>query len=338
MVDAPREDLNALARSASSWPPLRVASLVLFAAALAFGLIAHASGASFYLRLATEALIFGGLALSVDLLLGRTGMLTLGQALYFGVGAYVSALVLKDVSPSFWLAMAAAVCASAVAGVIGGLIAVRSRGVYFALITFGLAQVVAKIVYNTRALGASDGIIGIPIIDINFGLFTINAADPLGFFLVALVLLSALYLAIAWLLNTPHGRVLAAIRANEARARFLGYETRRYKLGAYIAAASLAGLAGALYPMLRGFVSPELMFFQTSAWAIIAVIIGGTGTLVGALLGSFLLTFLRSVLGSYTEHAHIAVGILFVIAVIAFPKGILGVLDRLAKGKSGEAK
>lgn len=316
--------------------PLRLLAWTMFLAALVFGVVAWMNEATFYLRLATEALIFGGLALSVDMLLGRTGMLTLGQALYFGIGAYVSALVLREVAPSFWLASGAAILASSAAGLVGGLIAVRSRGVYFALITFGLAQVVAKVVYNTRSLGASDGLIGIPIIDVNFGLFSVNAADPFGFFLVVLGAFTLVCGGVAVMVDMPHGRVLAAIRTNEARVRFLGYDTFRYKLGIYIAAAAVAGFSGALYPMLRGFVSPELMFFQTSAWAIIAVIIGGLGTLIGALFGSFLLTMLRSVLGSVTEHHHIVVGILFVVAVIAFPRGIVGLaIDRL-KGRRGE--
>ena len=129
---------------------------VLILAGLAFAAIGAAQNDTFYLRLATEALIFGGLALSVDILLGYTGLLSLGQALYFGLGAYLSALVLKAV-PSFWLALAAGLGAGLVLGLVGGIIAIRVRGVYFALITFGLAQVVAKVVYNTRALGASDG-------------------------------------------------------------------------------------------------------------------------------------------------------------------------------------
>src|SRR5882757_4787067 len=124
-----------------------VGALVL--AALACAAIGVLLKDTFYLRLATEALIFGGLALSVDILLGYTGLLSLGQALFFGVGAYVSALVLIAV-PSFWLALGASLCAGVVLGLIGGLIAIRVRGVYFALITFGMAQVVAKIVYNTR--------------------------------------------------------------------------------------------------------------------------------------------------------------------------------------------
>src|SRR3712207_6515433 len=137
---------------------------VLALGAMAFAFVGVALKDTFYLRLATEALIFAGLALSVDILLGYTGLLSLGQALYFGAGAYISALVLMRV-PSFWAAIGTALAAGVALGVIGGVIANRVRGVYFALITFGMAQVAAKVVYNTRALGASDGLIGVPVID-----------------------------------------------------------------------------------------------------------------------------------------------------------------------------
>src|SRR6185437_13752348 len=150
---------------------------VLVLAGLAFAAIGAAQNDTFYLRLATEALIFGGLALSVDVLLGYTGLLSLGQALYFGLGAYLSALVLKEM-PSFWAALAAALVTGLVTGCIGGVIANRVRGVYFALITFGMAQVIAKVIYNTPSLGASDGLIGVPVIDIHLGLITVSTASP----------------------------------------------------------------------------------------------------------------------------------------------------------------
>src|ERR1700716_3771634 len=158
---------------------------VLILAGLAFAAIGAAQNDTFYLRLATEALIFGGLALSVDILLGYTGLLSLGQALYFGLGAYVSAMVLKQV-PSFWGAMAAVLFISLIVAFAAGMIANRVRGVYFALVTFGLAQVVAKAIYNTRALGASDGMIGVPIIPIDLGIATVMSNAPAGFFLVTL--------------------------------------------------------------------------------------------------------------------------------------------------------
>ena len=294
-------------------------------AALGFAAVAAAMHETFYLRLATEALIFAGMALSVDILLGYTGLLSLGQALYFGLGAYLSALVLMVV-PSFWAAIGATAVASAVAGLIGGFIVQRVRGVYFALITFGMAQVAAKVVYNTLALGASDGLIGVPVIDINLGVASVSSASPAGFFLVVLALTVILYALSAYLLDTPFGRLLIALRANEARIPFLGYRIMTARLAAYVLAAMVAALSGALYPMLRGFVSPELLFFSTSGNAVITVVIGGTGTLVGALYGGALLTLLELVIGSYTEHHLIVIGLLFMAVVIFLPKGLMGIV------------
>ena len=302
---------------------------------IAFAAIGTAMGDTFFLRLATEALIFAGLALSVDILLGYTGMLSLGQALYFGLGAYVSAVVLKQI-PSFWVAMGSVLLASLIVGILAGLIANRVRGVYFALVTFGLAQVVAKAIYNTRALGASDGLIGVPIVPIDFGVATVMSNAPAGFFLVTLGVIILLYAISAYLLDTPFGRILVALRANERRVSFLGYSTRNARLAAYVIAAVVAALSGALYPMLRGFVSPELLFFSTSGNAVITVVIGGVGTLVGALYGGVILTVLKSVVGSMTQHHLLVIGLLFMAVVIFLPKGLLGFvrprIERLLRG------
>lgn len=292
-------------------------------AALIFATAGAAMGDTFFLRLATEALIFAGLALSVDILLGYTGLLSLGQALYFGMGAYISAVILKEI-PSFWIAMGAVLVASLIVGTIAGLIANRVRGVYFALVTFGLAQVAARAVYNTRWLGASDGLIGVPIVPINLGVGTIMSNAPAGFFIFTLGFIVALYLISAYVLDTPFGRILVALRANERRVPFLGYSTRNARVAAYVLAAVVASLSGALYPMLRGFVSPELMFFATSGNAVITVVTGGVGTLAGALYGSVILTVLKSVIGSMTEHHLIVIGILFMATVIFLPKGLMG--------------
>lgn len=316
--------LDRLTPSPSSKPnAVRFLAWVFFSAALLFAIVGTLMGDSFYVRLATEALIFGGLALSVDLLLGHVGLLPLGQALFFGLGAYVSALVLKHWAASFLLAIAVSVALCALAGLIGGLIAIRSKGVYFALISFGLAQVVSKVIYNTRELGASDGMTGVPIVTVLPGLQTDN---PLGFFIVTWVVIGGMYLGLRYVMQTPMGRLFAAIRVNEHRVGFLGFDAWHFKLVAFVAAAMVAGLSGALYPMLRGFVSPELMFFQVSGSAVVNVIVGGSGTLIGALYGSGLLTVLKSVLGSFTAHHHIVIGFLFVVVVIAFPRGIVGYL------------
>lgn len=301
--------------------------------ALAFALAAAMMGDSFFLRLGTEALIFAGLAMSVDLLLGFTGMLSLGQALFFGLGAYVSALVLKQGAPSFFLAVGAALVAATVVGAVGALVSARTRGVYFALITFGMAQVVSKVVYNTRALGASDGIIGIPVIRANFLLFEVDTGNPLAFFLLVLGLTLGAYFALSYLVQTAYGRVLVAVRTNEGRVPFLGYDPGRAKLFAYLIAANLAAFSGALYPMLRGFVSPELMYFGVSGDAVMTVIIGGLGTLIGPIFGSVIVTALKSIIGTYTEHYQIVIGALFMLAVIAFPQGLIGGIRKLRRGR-----
>lgn len=310
---------------------LRYFAYLFIALALVFALVASVLGDVFFFRLATEALIYGGFAMGVDLLLGFTGLLSLGHALFFGLGAYTSALVLKEWTASFWLALGATLLVATVAGAVGGVIAIRARGVYFALITFGLAEVLSKIVFNTRELGGSDGIIGIPVVQADFLLFSVDSSHALAFFLLVLVFVMGLYFALEALLQTPFGRLLVAIRANENRVPFLGFSAQRYKLLAFIMAADVTALSGALYPMLRGFVSPELMFFHTSGNAVITVILGGVGTLIGPLYGSVILSALKSVVGTYTEHHLIVIGVLFMLAVIFFPKGLIGYLSpRLA--------
>lgn len=298
-------------------------AILLLLLALIFAIVAKSLGDTFYLRLATEALIFGGLALSVDLLLGCTGLLPLGQALFFGLGAYASALALKSWGDSFWIALLTGTVVSTLVGVVAGLIAIRSKGVYFALISFGLAQVVSKIVFNTRELGASDGIIGVPPAVVLPG---IVSTDPVNFFLVTVAFIVLVYAGLAYVMETPFGRQLAAIRSNQHRLAFIGFDPKRAKLAVFVLAAAIAGASGALYPMLRGFVSPELMFFQVSGNAVINVIVGGTGTLIGPLYGSAIITTLRSVIGSYTEHHQIVIGVLFMIVVIVAPRGLIGTI------------
>ncbi len=310
---------------------LRWFAYVFVALALLFAVIAQVHGDVFFFRLATEALIYGGFAMGVDLLLGYTGLLSLGHALFFGLGAYTSAVVLKGLAPSFWLALAVTLCVSTVVGAIAGIIAIRARGVYFALITFGMAEVLAKAVFNTQELGGSDGIIGVPVIKANFLFFTVDTGNAAHFFFLVLAVIMVFYFALEALLRTPFGRLVVAIKANEDRVPFLGFNAQRHKLGIFVIAANVTALSGALYPMLRGFVSPELLYFHSSGNAVITVILGGVGTLIGPLFGSVILTGLKSIIGSYTEHHLIVIGLLFMCSVMFFPKGIVGSLKGLVE-------
>jgi branched-chain amino acid transport system permease protein len=322
------------AKERKAFRALHGLALVFFSALLVFAAVAWREGDSFFLRLATEALIMGGLAISVDILLGFAGLLSLGQALYLGLGAYASALVTKNLEPSFWLALGASAAIGLLTGLAGGIIASRVKGVYFALITYGLAQVVAKTVYNTRELGASDGIIGIPVLKVPLGFTAVDANDPAGFFLTVLGFIGAVYLALSYLAHTPFGRLLSALRINPSRLPFLGWPPGPIKLCAFVVAAVIASISGGFYPMLRGFVSPELMYFEMSTNAVIAVVIGGTGTLIGPLLGAMLLVFGKSIIGSFTEYSMIVIGGLFMAAVLFFPEGIAG----LIKARTGRER
>jgi branched-chain amino acid transport system permease protein len=319
---------------------IRITEITLLLAALGLFLVGTISGDTFYLRLATEALIFGGLALSVDLLLGIVGLLSLGQALYFGFGAYLSAVVLKEVSPSLGLSLLTVGLASAFLGYLASFIALRSKGVYFALITFGLAQIMAKAVYNTRELGASDGLIGVPVLQVWTPLGSLDTANPGVLFAITLLIIGLLYLALRYLLTTPMGQIWRGVQSNEHRLEFIGIDPRGPKRVAFVIAAVVAALSGALYPVLRGFVSPELLYFAVSGNAVITVILGGVGTLIGPIVGAVLLTLFKSVVGSFTAHHHIIVGIIFVIVVINAPKGLVGFLigrlNRKTEGVSND--
>lgn len=317
-------------------PSTRLLAWIFFTIAIAFAIIASITQEIFYLRLATEALILSGIALSVDLLLGYTGLFSLGQALYFGMGAYLTALLLLESSGyGFWGALGLTLLVSTVVSLIIGAIAIRSKGVYFILITFGLAQVAGRAVYNTRSLGGSDGLTGIPILNVNFGFFSLNLGDPFSFFMLSLFFVLVMYLGLLYLTHTPFGRTLIAIRSNEERVRALGYNPWRYKLASYVIAADVAALAGTLYPLLRGFVSPELMYFDISVNAVIMVILGGTGTLIGPLYGSVFLIALKTFISSWTLHHGIVIGIIFILTVIFLPAGFVGLYKRLAGAVKG---
>ena len=307
---------------------IRFIEILLLSSALVLYVVGSILEDTFFLRLATEALIFGGLAMSVDLLLGIVGLLSLGQAFYFGFGAYLSALVLKEISPSFFLAIGIVTLSSILLGWIASFIALRSKGVYFALITFGLAQVAAKVVYNTRSLGASDGMMGVPILQIWTPFGSIDTSQPGAFFLITLLTIGVLYAVLKYFLTTPMGSIWHAIRCNEDRLAYVGYKSKGPKQVAFILAAVVAAVSGALYPMLRGFVSPELMFFSVSGNAVVTVVLGGVGTLIGPILGSVLLTLFKSIIGTWTVHHHIIIGIIFVVIVVSAPKGLAGLFAK----------
>jgi branched-chain amino acid transport system permease protein len=297
-------------------------------ALLALALVFPWLAGEFYVRLAIEALLLGAIALSVDILLGCAGLLSLGQAMYFGLSAYLTALCYLHVTQSFWLVAAIVALAVAAVAAVLGAVAIRAKGVYFALITFGAAEIAGKIVHNTRAIGGSDGLIGIPVPSIALPGFDIALRDNLSFYYVVLLAISLVFLGVTRILATPFGSVLAAIRDNASRVPYLGYNPFWYKFLAYLLAAEVAAVGGLFYPLLRGFVGPDLFGFEVSTQSVVMALVGGVGTLIGPLVGGVVITFLQSVLGSFTERHLLLLGVIFILFVRFLPGGLFGLLRR----------
>jgi branched-chain amino acid transport system permease protein len=285
--------------------------------------------ARYQLSILTDLLIFGLFALSLDLIMGFTGMVSFGHAAYFGLGAYASALVLLHFAQPVPVALlAGALLAGAVAAPVGWL-STRATGIYFAMLTLAFAQLLYTVAYKWRDLtGGSDGIAGVPKTELFWG--GPSLASPRAFYLLVAACVVLSLLACRALVSSPFGRALQAIRENERRFMSLGRDPRPFKVVVFVVAATLAGLAGALFAPFRGFASPEVMFWVLSGQGLMMVITGGIGTLVGPILGAMIFILIQEVLSSYTEHWMIFTGALFVLMVIFLPGGLVGTARRLA--------
>jgi branched-chain amino acid transport system permease protein len=280
------------------------------------------------LSILVDLLIFGLFALSLDLIMGYTGMVSFGHAAYFGLGAYGSALVLIHFEQPIPVALlAGALLAGAVAAPVGWF-CTRATGIYFAMLTLAFAQLLYTVAYKWRDLtGGSDGIAGVPKTALFWGGPSLAAPRPFYFLVATCVVLSLV--ACRALVRSPFGRALQAIRENERRFVALGRDPRPFKLVVFVIAALFAGLAGALFAPFRGFASPEVMFWVLSGQGLMMVIIGGIGTLVGPILGAMVFILIQEILSSYTEHWMIFTGAIFVLMVIFLPGGLVGTARRL---------
>jgi branched-chain amino acid transport system permease protein len=293
------------------------------AAAVALALVAlfPLAAGNYPVKLLQEILIWGIFAMSLDLLMGRAGMVSFGHAAFFGLGGYVAALALKAqpglLAAVVWPALAAALAALAI-----GFFSIRVSGVYFIMLTLAFSQMFYAYAFQVAWLGAEDGIIGVP----RASLLGLDLAHPWSFhlFLVAVFALAALTL---WrVARSPFGHVLRGIQENEGRMEAIGYAVRSYKLVAFVIAGLVAGVAGACYTQLQGSISPDAFFWTTSGEALLMVIIGGTGTLGGAVLGAAAFILLQSLVSTYTERWMLILGATFVLFVLFAPGGLVGVL------------
>jgi branched-chain amino acid transport system permease protein len=272
---------------------------------------------------------FALLAASLDLLVGITGLPSLAHAAYFAVGAYAAGLVAKDVSPLVVVAVPAAVAAAGVAAAITGWLAVRSRGIFFLMLTLAVGEIVFLLAESARDVtGGSNGLYGIPTFELVPGSDALSQAALRYWFVLALF---AIGFVVLWAVSrSPFGLALRGIRGNEDRMRALGYSPHRYKFVAFCIAGAIAGLAGALLAAHQQLVTPADAAFGTAVVALVSVIIGGAGTLWGPCLGAAVVVLVRDQIGpSLGGHGPLLLGIVFVAAVYLLPGGIAGAVARV---------
>src|SRR5467141_4321619 len=301
-----------------------------FAVVLALLFVAPLVLPEFWRRFTTEILIWGLLAMSSDILIGYTGMVSFGHSAFFGLGMYGAAAALLMVRPpNLWLAIVYGLIGSAAVGLFVAYFSTRLRDIYFAITTLIFSQIFYVIIFTwTDVTGGENGLtfsrpaLGIP------GLFSVPfSSETLHWFVLAVVTLS--YLTIRRVTQSPFGMVLQSIRENEGRTRAIGYPVERYKVAAVMLSGVFAGLAGVLYAIQNRFAAPDFVYFLVSGETVIFNVMGGIGTLVGPIVGAGFFLLLRETFSRFfTEYSLIPVGVIFIAMVIFMPQGLLGFMRR----------
>ena len=302
-----------------------LAGLVVAAVAALLPLV---STSTFLLNLGPQILIMGIFAMSLNLLIGYTGMVSFGHAAYFGVGAYTLGILLQKTGAGLIPALALAVAFAALAALIIGFFCVRLGTIYFSMLTLAFAQIVYTIVIRWTALtGGDQGLIGgIRVPPLTIGPLTLAVRSPLTFYYVSLVLTTAAFLVARVLVNSPWGLLLRAVRDNAHRVGFLGASERGLRLAAFTIAGGFAGLAGALMALYVGGAYPDFVYWTKSAEPIFMVLVGGMNTLLGPLVGAAVLVTLTAVITKYTSLWGLVLGGILIVFTLFFKVGIFDLL------------
>ena len=303
-------------------------------AALAVVALVTPHMSSFVILLTTRALAFSILVMSLDILLGFTGLASLGQAAYLGIGAYITAILATrygmGLGYDFWLVIALGILGGALLAALFGLLAIRATGVYFLMITLALGQCVWGLAYRWNSLTGGDN-------GINLGQrpkFGIDLGNEVTFFYLVFALF-ALSLAIMYtLVRSPFGRSLVGIRERELRMKILGYNTWLHKYLAFIIAGGFGGLAGVLWAHTAGIVSPENVVLTTSVDALLMAVLGGAGTLVGGAIGAAVVFALREYLSTLVPWWQYALGGVYVLTIFYLPTGLMGIPARVRQRRA----
>jgi branched-chain amino acid transport system permease protein len=304
--------------------------ILMVAVALAAVAIVVPNTNSFVILLVTRALAFSILVMSLDILLGYTGLASLGQAAYLGVGAYATAILATKyhigLGWDFWLVMLIGSLIGAALAAIFGLLAIRASGVYFLMITLALGQCVWGLAYRWNSLTGGDN--GINMRERpKFG--GIDLASDITFFFLVLAVFCVALILMYTLVRSPFGRSLAGIRERELRMQILGYNTWLHKYIAFIIAGAFGGLSGVLWAHTAGIVSPVNVELPTSVDALLMAVLGGSGTLVGGVIGTFIVFGLREFLSTLVPWWQYVLGVVYVATILYLPTGLMGIPERL---------
>jgi branched-chain amino acid transport system permease protein len=283
-----------------------------------------------YTELASRVVILGLAAMSLNFLLGFTGVLSFGHAAYFGLGAYGAAMTIKYLTPSTPLAIVVGIVVGTVAAAVIGALIVKRRGVYFAMVTIAFGQVFYFITFRWNSVtGGDDGITGWHREPLHLGFTTIDIlGNDKAFYYLVLLMFAVGVGIMAVLLRSPLGRSLIAIRENERRARFLGIPVERHIWISFVISGGFAALAGTLYALLSNFTDPRSLHWTLSGNFVIMAVLGGMRSFWGPLLGAAIFVVLQDYVSSHTENWMSFIGLFFVLVVTFFPRGVLGVIKR----------
>ncbi|MFZ5866848.1 MAG: branched-chain amino acid ABC transporter permease [Thermodesulfobacteriota bacterium] len=294
-------------------------------------------------RMLIEIIYFSLFAVSFNLLFAYAGLLSFGHAAYFGLGAYVTAIALKHVpGMPFFVAILLGALAGAIGGVVIGFFCVRRKGSYFALLTLAFNQFLWAIAWKWRELtGGDDGIGGIvPKKPVDLGIASIDFTQVTSKYYLTLLIV-VLCLALGWyLMRTPFGNTVRAVKGNEERASFLGYNVNRSKLLIFTLAAFFAGIAGSLFALFQDFVAPSAISMAMSTEVLFMAFLGGTGSFFGPILGAAIFVYFTDWISSITERWEFILGVLFIVLVLYFHQGFIGLVPAKLKslfslGKNG---
>lgn len=300
--------------------------LALLAACAALPLVAGTFG----ILLATKIAALALFAMSLDLLLGYTGLVSFGHAAFFGIGAYAAAKAAPDyAAANLLVTLPIAMLAAGVAALVIGALAIRTRGVYFIMVTLAFGQMAYYVIHDVAFFGGSDGVLIFARPEIRLGDWLIaDLADPTVYFEFTLVVVALAGWLLSRIARAPFGHVICGIRENEQRMQALGYNTYLYKLASFAIAGAFAGLAGYLAAYQAEYVSPALLGWKESGMALMMVILGGSGTLIGPALGAVALVLLQEVLSEHTEHWMGLMGLTVILTVVVVKRGLWGFLKR----------